>query len=59
VLNHYSPDSYREKLLTVYRKVSTTAVHQQIDKTALIEAFLSLEQFSLLKWGDYTEPAGD
>lgn len=59
VLNHYSPDSYRDKLLTVYRKVSTTAVHQQIDKTALIEAFLSLEQFSLLKWGDYTEPAGD
>jgi len=37
----------------LYNKVVTTPVKQRIDKTALATAFLNLEEFSLLKWGDY------
>jgi hypothetical protein len=55
VLKNYSPDLYRNKLLDVYRKVSTTPIKQKIDKTVLISSFLNLEKFSLLKWSDYEE----
>ena len=51
----YGPHDYRKKLLNVYRKVSTTPVHHHIDKKALVASFLNLEQFSLLKWSEYTE----
>ena len=54
ILSHYSLDRYRQKLLNVYRKVSTTSITQQIDKTTLISSFLDLKQFSLLKWSEYT-----
>ncbi len=54
ILRSYSPASYRNKLLDVYRKISTTPVKQQIDKTVLVSSFLNLEAFSLLKWSDYT-----
>jgi hypothetical protein len=55
VLENYSPDIYRDKLLDVYRKVSTTPILQKIDKTVLASAFLDLKKFSLLKWSDYRE----
>ena len=49
----YNPSIYRQKLLNLYQDVVTTAVKHKIDKSALAAAFLNLEQFSLLKWGDY------
>jgi len=55
VLTNYRPDRYRQKLLDVYRKVITTPIYQQIDKTVLALSFLDLEKFSLLKWSDYAE----
>jgi len=55
VLKNYSPDLYRNKLLDVYRKVSTTPVKQKIDKTVLVSSFLNPENFSLLKWSDYDQ----
>ena len=55
VLSSYGPESYRKKLLSTYHKVSTQAVNQKIDKTVLISNFLDLNNFSLLKWSDYTE----
>jgi len=55
ILRNYGPDLYRNKLLNVYRKVSTTPIKQKIDKTVLVSSFLNLEKFSLLKWSDYTE----
>jgi hypothetical protein len=51
----YAPAIYRQKMLDLYQKVSTTPVRQKIDKTGLAEAFLNLKRFSLLKWGEYTE----
>ena len=55
ILRNYSPDMYRNKLLEVYRKVSTTSIQQNIDKTVLAASFLSLDNFSLLKWSDYAD----
>jgi hypothetical protein len=50
----YNPTKYRLKMMDLYRKV-TTPVQQKIDKAVLTEAFLNLQHFSLLKWGDYIE----
>jgi hypothetical protein len=55
ILKNYSPDLYQKKLLNVYRKVGITPVKQKIDKTVLVSFFLNLDEFSLLKWSDYTE----
>lgn len=55
ILKNYGQDAYRRQLIATYRKVATTSVRQKIDKTVLVEAFLKLEQFSLLKWSDYRE----
>jgi hypothetical protein len=51
----YNSAIYRQKMLDLYCKVTTTPVTQRIDKAALATAFLKLEEFSLLKWGDYVE----
>ena len=42
-------------MLNLYNKVISTPVIQKIDKIALATAFLNLEEFSLLKWGEYVE----
>jgi hypothetical protein len=55
ILTGYSPESYRKRLLEIYRNVSTTPVRQQIDKSVLVSSFLNPDQFSLLKWSDYME----
>jgi len=49
----YNQTIYRQRMLDPYNKVATTPVKQRIDKTALATAFLKLEEFSLLKWGEY------
>ena len=51
----YNPTINRQRMLNLYHKVVTTPVKQRIDKTALATAFLNLEKFSLLKWGEYVE----
>ena len=53
ILHQFDPVIYREKLMNIYAKVSTTPIRQKIDKTVLVSSFLNLEQFSLLKWCDY------
>jgi hypothetical protein len=53
VQEYYNPKIYRQRMLDLYDKVTTTPVKQRIDKTALATAFLKLEEFSLLKWGEY------
>ena len=55
VQDHYSETFYRETLLSVYDRIMRKAVHQRIDKKKLFSLFLDLENFSLLKWGDYVE----
>jgi hypothetical protein len=54
ILRNYNPALYREKLLDIYDKVRTTPIRQKIDKAVLVSSFLNLQQFSLLKWSDYT-----
>ena len=55
VLASYGPNRYCKKLLSIYHKVSTTSIKQNIDKTVLVSFFLNPENFSLLKWSDYAE----
>ena len=53
IRNEYGNDRYRRQLLDIYSRVSTRPVKQQIDKPSLIDAFLDLDRFALLKWGAY------
>ena len=52
VLFNYNQHKYREKLLDIYTKVLMDNVCQKIDKKVLVSEFLSLNNFSLLKWYD-------
>jgi len=51
IVNGYSMEIYKEKLLKTYGQVIQKPVRQQIDKNRLASAFLDLNRFSLLKWG--------
>jgi hypothetical protein len=51
----YNQTIYRQRMMDLYNKVVTRPVKQRINKTALATAFLNLEEFSLLKWGEYVE----
>ncbi len=53
VLKNYNKKRYRQKLLDVYFKIKTYPVSHSIDKTALLDEFLNLNKFSLLKWREY------
>ena len=53
VQNDYDLDSYGERLSNVYTQVARRTLRHQIDKTVLLDAFLDLNRFSLLKWGPY------
>ena len=50
IKRQYSLENYRQMLLTTYRRVIRSTVKQQIDKKALVKGFMTLKQFSLLKW---------
>lgn len=52
VLRAYRPEAYRERLLDIYRKVSSLPVRHRIDRQILLGQFLHPETFSLLKWCD-------
>jgi hypothetical protein len=52
VLFNYNQPKYREKLIDIYTKVIKDNVCQKIDKKILLSEFLSLNNFSLLKWCD-------
>jgi len=53
VLEHYAGRGYTDRLLKTYRHVAGTPVKQHIDKSMLIDQFLDLNTFSLLKWKPY------
>ena len=53
VVRHYHPDAYAQRLQALYLHVLSHPVHQSIDKSQLVKAFLTPHGFSLLKWGDY------
>jgi hypothetical protein len=53
VANRYGPALYRERLLTIYDRVSHRPVRHRLDKRVLLDAFFDLERFPLLKWGVY------
>jgi glycosyltransferase involved in cell wall biosynthesis len=50
---HYSLSVYRERLLRIYRRVMRTPVSQRIHRQRLLAAFLTVDNFSLLKWLAY------
>ena len=53
VLSHYNKTAYRKKLIDIYSKVIKDTVCHKIDKKRVLSKFLSLEDFSLLKWSNY------
>jgi len=53
VLLKYNREKYREKLLDIYTKVVRDNVCHKIDKKILFSKFMSLNDFSLLKWCDH------
>ena len=53
VLKNYNEKKYRQKLLDVYSRINTCPVLHSIDKNALLDEFLNLNKFSLLKWREY------
>ncbi len=50
VLSNYNIDIYSDKLRNIYDKVINIKVCHKIDKNSLLNKFLDLERFSLLKW---------
>jgi hypothetical protein len=55
VAKSYNRESYRLNLLKIYARVAEVSIRQRIDKAAVLNHFLNLHEFSLLKWGDYVE----
>lgn len=53
VLDHYGLNQYGQRLLAIYDQVVHQRVCHRIDKSAVVEAFLDLDHFSLLQWGRY------
>ena len=53
VLENYDLATYEDRLLAVYDRVIQQPVRHQIDKPTLLDAFLDVNRFSLLKWGTY------
>lgn len=53
VFQHYGTEQYRNRLLAIYDQILSHPVCHQIDKDALCDAFIDLDQFSLLQWGAY------
>ena len=50
VLFHYNKTKYRKNLVNIYSRVIKNNVCHKIDKKVLLSKFLTLEDFSLLKW---------
>lgn len=50
VLFHYNKANYKKKLFNIYSRVIKDTVCHNIDKKLVLSKFLSLEDFSLLKW---------
>lgn len=55
IMATYSENKYRHNLLATYARVSRQSVRQHIDKKILLDYFMDLEHFSLLKWGKDAE----
>ena len=53
VLDRYRPETYRKKLLNIYRNAIGTKVAHTPDKAIIRSAFLAPDRFSLLKWSAY------
>lgn len=53
VFEHYTAEGYGKRLLAVYGQVVKTPVRHGLDKSRLIDLFLDLSRFSLLKWKPY------
>ncbi|HUV50814.1 MAG TPA: hypothetical protein VMW78_07345 [Anaerolineae bacterium] len=55
VLSNYNNTIYKKTLFEIYSNVCKNPVTHRIDKKILLSEFLNLQNFSLLKWGDYVQ----
>lgn len=55
VLKHYNKTKYQQTLMKIYSAVIRNSVRHKIDKNILLSQFFNLNDFSLLKWGDYVQ----
>ncbi|QTA89576.1 hypothetical protein [Desulfonema magnum] len=53
VRSNYNQAEYKKNLMDIYSRIVRDSVSQRIDKNILLSQFFNLEEFSLLKWGDY------
>ncbi|HDI59432.1 MAG TPA: hypothetical protein ENF48_03585 [Desulfobacteraceae bacterium] len=53
VARHYGREAIGRRLWAVYRDAQKP-IHQAVDKARLLDCFLDLDQFSLLRWGRWT-----
>jgi len=50
---HYGVDSMRPRLLAAYRRAIAGPIHQRVNQSVLLNAFLNSDRFSLLTWQKY------
>lgn len=55
VKNFYNEENYGSVLMDIYRKVKSVETSHEINKKTLLKNFFNLEEFRLLKWGEYHE----
>jgi hypothetical protein len=53
VSRHYGAEAIGRRLWAVYQ-AAQKPIHQAIDKARLLDCFLDLDRFSLLRWGQWT-----
>ncbi len=53
IKRHYNLQQYRNRLLEIYQDVISQPVHHRIDKRSLVESFIDINHFPLLKWSVY------
>jgi hypothetical protein len=56
VMQYFGMESYRNRLLDIYRRVVNSKVRHRIDKNILLKTFFDLKRFSLLRWSPYEAP---
>ncbi len=51
----FSLAGYRHRLIEIYNKILTHPVKQAIDKSVLLDFFMTPDRFALLKWSTFNE----
>ncbi len=56
IKNHFNPFAYQTTLEKTYQQVINNPIYHKINRQRLVEYFVNLENFGLLKWGNFSNP---